>query len=219
MTRTRFGLFYTLRHLLANYSLARVLLNKALAEKNLSGFTIDIGGGRDPEYLALMHREGKVTVEAVDLALSGINLEHDPLPYPEGSVGTALLCNILEHIYNHQQLLKETLRVLIPGGRAIGFVPFWVGYHPDPHDYFRYTGEALRRMLADAGFTNIQIDTVGGGPFVANFNTLMLSLPRVVRPILYFPYSVLDALFLQLRPKARERHPLGYLFSANRPHA
>jgi len=130
----------------------------------------------------------------------------------DASVDTALCANVLEHVYNHQFLIKEMKRILKPGGTLVGFVPFLIQYHPDPHDYFRYTKEALMRMFTDAGFTHIQIREIGGGPFLSNFNALVLSVPRPMRPLMYLPYALLDRVFLKVRPKIRERYPLGFIF-------
>ena len=84
--------------------------------------------------------------------------------------------------------------------------------YPDSHDYFRYTHEALLRLLADAGFTKSTVIRIGDGPLLSNFNTIVLSLPHPLRPLLYLPYAFLDALFVALRPESRNRNPLGYVF-------
>lgn len=215
MTMKRCGVAHTLSRLYAGQTIARVLMNRALARENISGLVVDIGGGRHPDYFSYLHMAPGTHIEPLDISMNdGIDLEKDALPYASGSVDTVLMCNILEHIYHHQRLLAEARRVLRPQGSLTGFVPFWVGYHADPHDYFRYTDEALRALLAEAGFTNIQVRRIGGGPFLANFNTVMLSFPRVLRPLLYVWYAGLDRIFVRLRPRSVERFPLGYLFTA-----
>lgn len=192
-------------------------MNRALANETLRGRVVDIGGGRSPDYFSYLQAEGGVEIEASDLSLSPIDFEKDTLPYESSSVDTVIMCNILEHIYNYPHLLRETRRIMRPGSRLIGFVPFWVGYHPDPHDYFRYTDEALLKIFTEAGFENITITRIGRGPFAANFNTIVLSMPHLLRPILYIPYMLLDRLFLFLRPASGTRFPLGYLFTATVP--
>jgi SAM-dependent methyltransferase len=200
--------------MLRGQSLARILMNESLAHETMRGRVIDVGGGRNPDYFAYLKKENVVSIEAVDASFTAIDFEIDPLPFTDAYADTVLLCNVLEHIYAHQYVLKQVHRVLKEGGQLIGFVPFWVGYHPDPHDYFRYTNEALQRMLHDAGFKNIRILPIGGGPFFANFNTIVLSLPRVARPLVYLFYVAIDTLFVILRPKSRMRNPLGYQFNA-----
>jgi SAM-dependent methyltransferase len=189
-------------------------MNTTLANKTIRGRVVDIGGGRSPDYFSYLKTENDTAIEVSDLSISPIDFEKDALPYASGSIDTVLMCNILEHIYHHNHLLGEARRILCPEGELVGFVPFGVGYHPDPHDYFRYTHEALSKMLIEAGFENITIMRIGGGPFTANFNTIVLSLPRFLRPVLYVPYIVLDRFFLFLRPHSAVRYPLGYIFTA-----
>jgi len=195
-------------------SLARMLMNEALSRETIRGEVVDVGGGHHPDYFDFLRRTGEVHIEAVDASFSGIDFEKEPLPFNDAHADTVILCNVLEHIYDYRFLVRQVHRILKADGRLIGFVPFWVGYHPDPHDYFRYTGEALERLLSEEGFKHIEIKMIGGGPFLANFNTLVLSLPRVLRPVAYLWYAAFDTLFLALKPKSRERNPLGFLFTA-----
>ena len=209
-------LFSTLKKLFGGQTLARILMNRALGAETLRGKVVDVGGGRHPDYFEFFQKENVTDIEPLDASISGIDFESDTLPYASGSVDTVVSCNVLEHIYNHRFVLGEMERILRSRGTLVGFVPFWVGYHPDPHDYFRYTREALLRLLTDTGFTEVRIREVGGGPFIANFNTIMLSFPRFLRPILYLPYVLLDRVFLVLRPKSRARFPLGFIFIAKK---
>ncbi|MDB5244614.1 MAG: hypothetical protein JWN18_484 [Parcubacteria group bacterium] len=210
-----FGLAHTLQHLYEGQSLMRIQMNIALAEETIVGRVVDVGGGRSPDYFEYFCKGDQVTVDRIDASLSGIDFEKDVLPYGSGNVDTIVLCNVLEHIYNYRFLMSEIQRVLAPGGRLIGVVPFWVGYHPDPHDYFRYTGEALEKILTEAGLSSIKIRPIGGGPVFANFNTITLSFPRVVRPFLYLWYAPWQWLFTYLRPESFGRQPLGFVFTAS----
>lgn len=213
----QYGLGHTLARLYAGQTIARVLMNRALAEEKISGLVVDIGGGRHPDYFSYLQVAPDTRVEPLDLSMSDIDLEKDALPYASASVDTVLMCNVLEHIYHHQQLLAEARRILRPQGSLAGFVPFLVGYHADPHDYFRYTNEALQKLLAEAEFVGIEVKRVGRGPFIANFNNIILSFPRMLRPLLYILYAGLDCVFVWLRPKSVERFPLGYVFTATLP--
>lgn len=187
-------------------------MNVAFADYTLFGKVTDIGGGHRPDYFEYFQKDETVQIEALDGSMTGIDFEIDTLPFADGSVHTAILANVLEHVYNHQFLLGEVQRILAPEGTLIGFVPFWVGYHPDPHDYFRYTDEALVRILTEAGFMHTTIRPLLVGPLLANFNTIVLSFPRALRPGIYLWYAFWNSLFLRLRPASSKRNPLGYLF-------
>lgn len=210
-----YSLGFILSKLYAGHSIARILMNIGLSSERVAGLVVDVGGARNPDYFEYLLQDSGARIEPVDGMLSGIDFEKDALPYEANSVDTVLMCNILEHIYNYSFLMKETCRVLKPKGRLVGFVPFWVAYHPDPHDYFRYTEEALQKILTEAGFVSISVRKVGGGPLLANFNTIVLSMPRVIRPIAYLWYAFFDLIYRQLRPASVARNPLGFIFTAD----
>ena len=94
----------------------------------------------------------------------------------------------------------------------LGFVPFLIQYHPDPNDYFRYTDEALEKIFAQAGFTNINIKRLGLGPFSVNFNNLASFMPRAFNVLCWPIAYMLDRFVLSLKPNFKERFPVGYLF-------
>ena len=95
-------------------------------------------------------------------------------------------------------------------------MPFFINIHPDPHDYFRYTKEALERIFSELDIDIIRIETVGRGPFAVHYNNIVLSIPRIVR-VLLFPLAYgIDQIFLYFRPNMKERYPLGYMFEVRK---
>ena len=208
---------HTLKKIAEGQTLLRTLMNQGFRGIKLSGVVIDVGGGRHPDYFDYFDTKAVEKILPIDASISKIDFEKDPLPFANASVDTVVCANVLEHVYNYCFLAGEMHRILKPGGRLAGFVPFLIQYHPDPHDYFRYTSEALKRIFEEAGFADITIHSIGGGPFSANFNNLVLSAPRVVSVILYPFYALFDRIFLALRPKARERYPLGFIFEMRKP--
>jgi len=210
------NLFRVLRRIARGQTLLRVMMNESFGNFTLKGKVVDVGGGRSPDYFDYFKKENMSSIEAVDGSISGIDFETDRLPYGDGSVDTVLCANVLEHVYDYKHLTSEIHRILKPGGLLIGFVPFLINYHPDPHDYFRYTSEALGKMLEAAGFVDAKIETVGRGPFAVNYNNIVLSVPVFLRLLIFPIYSVLDSVFLKLRPEAKKRYPLGYVFGAGK---
>ncbi|MFZ2167382.1 MAG: class I SAM-dependent methyltransferase [Minisyncoccia bacterium] len=210
-------MFFILKEISKGKSLARALFNAELSAYTIKGRTLDVGGGKHQDYLEFLNMNETASVETVDIASKekgapSVDFEKDPLPFPDGVMDSVLVFNVLEHIYNYHFLVCEMRRVLKNGGQLVGFVPFLVNYHPDPHDYFRYTKEALQKILEDAGFRSIRVKEVGRGPFAVNYNNLALSLPLTVRMVLLPFWYVADTIFLALRPKVHERYPLGYMF-------
>lgn len=207
---------FLLREIKKRKSLARALMNYEVKNIDLDGEVIDIGGGKKDYYYKIF-KSNKANISSVDICLSDdnknkINLECDRLPFSDNYFDSALMFNVLEHIYNYNFLISETKRVLKNGGKIIGFVPFLVNYHPDPNDYFRYTKESLKKIFQENGFKLLEIKEVGLGPLSVNFNNLFLYLPVFLRVILFslsYPFFIFS---IFLRPIFKERYPLGYFF-------
>lgn len=195
-------------------TLIRTLMNLELKNYTLSGQVLDIGGGNNPSYLRFFKKTDDLQFTSIDLAADKkIDLENESLPYEANSADQILLFNILEHIYNHKFLVNEAFRVLKTTGQVIGFVPFLVNYHPDPHDYFRYTQESLERIFNEAGFSNIKIKSIGGGPWFIGYDIVMSYFPRILRLLVWPVYWLLDKIFLLIRPALAQKFVLGYFFT------
>jgi len=201
-------------------TLMRTLMNERVRRYALAGLVVDIGGGEGPSYLEYFSRRSLVRRVSLDGASSRsasvvpIDLERDALPFPAGAADTVLLFNILEHIFNHTHLLAEVRRIIAMHGVVYGFVPFFINYHPDPHDFFRYTKEALARLFAGSGFETAELAEIGTGPFGLIFNIMtVIAAPLSPLIALFFPFFyAADRAYQSVRPHAIERFPLGYFF-------
>ena len=94
---------------------------------------------------------------------------------------SVLAMNVLEHIYGYTNFVSEVYRVLKPGGSLIGYVPFLIPFHADPNDYFRYTHQALERILRDNQFSEINIDIIGQGGLLCCSDLLYTYFPNTSR--------------------------------------
>jgi hypothetical protein len=81
------------------------------------------------------------------------------LALADGSVGTALCLDTLEHCEDPPQACRELTRVVADGGVCILASVMLFGIHAYPSDYFRFTPEAFRSMLA--GFDDVWAFGVG----------------------------------------------------------
>ena len=70
------------------------------------------------------------------------------LTYADDSVGTAICLETLEHCEDPIQACRELARVVAPGGVCLVSTPLLLGIHGYPSDYFRYTPEGMRAILA-----------------------------------------------------------------------
>jgi len=69
------------------------------------------------------------------------------LSFEDGSVGTLLCLNVLEHIWDVMAACREMSRVVKPGGIAVVSTVFHFHIHNYPDDYWRFTLEGLGRLL------------------------------------------------------------------------
>ncbi len=60
---------------------------------------------------------------------------------------TVLGIEILEHLYDPQRAIDRVHGVLKPGGVCVLSTRFIYRYHPDPHDYYRFTWDSLRYLF------------------------------------------------------------------------
>lgn len=197
------------------------------------GDLLDCGCGQVP-YFGI-YRDQVSSIQCLDWPGSPHEIVHadqlrdlgEGLPYSDSTFDTVMLTDVLEHIAEPAQLIREIARVLRPGGRMLCFVPFLYGVHEAPHDFYRYTRYALEMLSAQAGLTVESLRPYGGGPDVV-VDTLVKTLsqrPRLVHRItLVANRMAVRARYVRLRSRTEERLPLGYILVARQgapgsPHA
>lgn len=111
------------------------------------------------------------------------------LDLPDASADVVLSMQVLEHVDQPARYLAECCRVLRPGGRLfLSTHGFW-WYHPHPSDFWRWTGQGLRKILTEAG---LQINELRGlmglaatGVHLTQDGTYRL-IPQWIRPTFFF---------------------------------
>lgn len=102
------------------------------------------------------------------------NLEH--LPVPDRTFDTVLCFEVLEHLREPYQVLKEIQRVLSPTGHLYFSVPMSWHQHQKPHDYFRYTSYGLKYLLEKSGFEVVELRPTGGFFWFLSIQFQMMSM-------------------------------------------
>jgi SAM-dependent methyltransferase len=72
----------------------------------------------------------------------------ESLTFEDGSVGTALLLDTLEHVQDCPRAMAEVERVLAPGGIAVVTSVMDLFIHCEP-DYWRFTPDGFKYLLRD----------------------------------------------------------------------
>lgn len=215
------SLWAVLREAIKGKAVSRTMTNLFWCGRDpLSGNLLDIGGGggRASHYRFLpITKEAKlktvdvVTREGTDFVL---DINSESVPLPPGSQDAVLLFNVLEHLNAHDKVLTEVHRLLRPGGRLLGTIPFLINVHPDPLDFVRFTDEALQELFVKNGFTVAAIEPIGRGPFLAAYEQLDSLVPSLCHAIFLPLVWLADALVQRLRPNRDfpSVFPLAYNF-------
>jgi len=154
------------------YYIRRAIM-KALTEnlRYFNGTLLDVGCGRMPyrKYIQSSSRVDKYVGLDIETAhVYDKNIKPDyrwdgiTMPFTNEEFDTAIATEVLEHCHDPLLVLKEIYRVLKPQGVFFFTVPFLWNLHEVPHDEYRYTPFALKKIAEDAGFSDIQIFPTGG---------------------------------------------------------
>ncbi len=90
---------------------------------------------------------------------------------------------VLEHIYDINQFLKECYRVLSKKGKMFFTIPFAARNHYIPYDYWRLTPAAIEKLLGNTGFVNINVKPRGSDVIVAITKINILVVRTIMRNI------------------------------------
>ena len=133
---------------------SRMLMFSTSAQGRSGQTLVDLGCGDMPYrmlYQPLVDRYIGVDLSSnarADMHFDGAG----KVPLPDGSADVVLSTQVLEHVSSPQQYLAEARRLLRPGGVLfLSTHGYWM-FHPDPTDYWRWTGEGLKTEIAKAGF-------------------------------------------------------------------
>jgi SAM-dependent methyltransferase len=120
------------------------------------------------------------------------------LPFANDSFDIIVTQETLEHVANPFKAMEEIARVIKLGGLLYCQLPFIIGFHPGPQDYWRFTTQGIRQLIENAGLIVVRSGvTVGGATgyyrISVEFWSILFSLGR---PPLYKAFKVLFSLIL-----------------------
>jgi SAM-dependent methyltransferase len=94
-------------------------------------------------------------LQGIDVRLSE-DFENNLLPFGNESFDIVFSKSVIEHIREPRNFMKETCRVLKPGGRVITMTPDWHSqiyiFYDDPTHVHPYTSTGLKDLFAMYGF-------------------------------------------------------------------
>lgn len=182
---------------------------------HLKGSLLDFGCGRKPfENLFSVTAYIGVDIEETghDHKNSKVDVYYDGkhLPFNDESFDSLFCSEVLEHVFNPDEILSELNRVLKPGAKALITVPFSWNEHEMPYDYARYSSEGIKHLLQKNGFKILGLKKSGNFARV-NFQLWALYFFELFRKIgrmgyllsLLFivPINILGSILLILLPR------------------
>ncbi len=201
------------------------LLN--LLNKELKVRILDIGCGYKP-YMTLFEKESfDFEYIGVDFNENSeadfiLDMNKDKLPFSDSSFDIVILSEVLEHLYNPLNAIKEAVRVLRKTGYIYISTPFVYHYHDIPYDFYRYTEFFYKRVAEDFSLEIIK-SKKGCSFFTIPFFTLNLLLSTVFSKlkakIFVYPITTLfnisalciDSFMLKIAEKAGLKEKLQHM--------
>ncbi|MHC4250832.1 MAG: methyltransferase domain-containing protein [Planctomycetota bacterium] len=108
------------------------------------------------EYVGCDCREGRGVDRVLDL---------HALELADGTAGSVLCLDTLEHVEFPRRAVAEMLRVLEPGGVIAISSTMYFPVHEHPHDYWRFTPDGFASLLR--GFDYSLVESAGWDDFPA----------------------------------------------------
>lgn len=186
---------------------------------------LDAGAGEG----SYKHHFGRQHYVGLDLGVGDTHWDYSKLdllgdlsrlPFRDGTFNAALNVVTLEHVQEPAQVVRELARTLAPGGTLLLIAPHEWEEHQQPHDYYRYTRYGLDHLLKTAGFTQREINPVGG--FFRLMSRRLLNALQffpgplmILAAIFFVPPALVLPLFEPL--DRRQNFTLGYICSARKP--
>lgn len=197
-------------------SLFRKYQYKKLSELSLDGKIIDLGGSRKSGYHQLIKGIHDFTVVNIDKNYGfdlNFNLE-EKFPLNDNSYDHVLGISVLEHIFNYDNFLSESHRIVKEGGKIVLILPFMFHIHGCPYDYNRFTKDAIIKICKNNGFQIESIETLGEGVFSVTYQMIFGLIPlnllkKIVQNVAVLSDNVLKKISKKYQ-KISPDYPLGY---------
>lgn len=140
------------------YVLTQITKNlQSLAEKHLKQQVdniYDFGCGIMPYRQVFQpYARDYIGIDLPGNSLAQVYIDKDGKAALKDATADVVLSNqVMEHVASPQTYLDECYRMLKPEGLLICSTHGYWKYHPDPNDYWRWTGEGLRKIIEETGF-------------------------------------------------------------------
>lgn len=203
----------------------RQLVSDYLEHVQPGGVVLDIGSGHQP-YRQLV-AEAKLRYLPMDmyprtdkLAFVG---DVQAMPCAQDSVDGILCLQVLEHVPQPFEAIRQLARVVKPGGIVILSLPHLAYLHNQPHDYYRFTHHGIRVLSQSAGLTVEGVEPLGGlfcflGYLRSSLLLPIMTLPLVGRIIWWLNWGIIRSeIYLDRKLRLDQLFPVNYIARLKKP--
>jgi len=185
-------------------SVIQKALSRCFSTINENSIGLNIGAGSSQLHPSILN---------LDIAFSKSTdcvANAEQLPFADNTLDIVVTQETLEHVKDPFLVIKEINRVLKPNGILYCQVPFTIGYHPGPTDYWRFSVEGIQEMVERTGLHCDEVSiAVGPGTgfyrIVVEFWAVLFSViySRFYRPVkgiaalVFYPIKLLDPLLIR----------------------
>jgi SAM-dependent methyltransferase len=138
-----------------------------------------------------------INLDICDGPLVDIIGSADNVPMDSFSVDLVISQEMLEHVASPSRVMNEIYRILRPDGALYLQVPWIIGYHGCPNDYWRFSRDGIRAIAEENGFTVLRLEETVG-PFAGFYRISVEAfaiLGSIFVPKAYKPFKIF-AVFL-----------------------
>jgi SAM-dependent methyltransferase len=205
--------------------LSRAQMSYIPRAKNPESLVLDLGCGHTFHKQVLDHAGYKYVGLDYDEPEAPILGDAHALPFPDNTFDFIMSIAVLEHIINPFIMMKETFRVLKPGGKLLGTVAFLEPFHAN--SCYHHTHLGTYYTLYASGF---KVQKVAPSPdwpvLVAQSGLLFSKMPSMLRKSIVMPVHFLHKLWWKAasfaNPKANRRNRIlfmtgSFTFLAEKP--
>ncbi len=158
-----YSVFFNPFYLIRKYLFAAIEKNKSY----IRGTTLDFGCGSKPyldvfqvdKYIGLDY--GTEISERNELLAADVFYDGKTIPFEANHFDSVFSSEVLEHVFNPDEILKEINRVLKSGGHLLLTCPFFWPEHEQPYDYARYSSFGLKHLIEKNGFSIVKYEKTG----------------------------------------------------------
>jgi SAM-dependent methyltransferase len=135
------------------------IVGEAVARLRAGDYGLNFGAGK-LRYAETVLNLDLIHGPYVDIVSAG-SLQ---IPFKTNALSLVICQEVLEHVDRPFDALTEFHRTLKPGGELVLQLPFIIGYHPGPKDFWRFSTEAYEMLLPSNKWNILEKEiTVGHG--------------------------------------------------------